>query len=95
MPYSAFIHECSSPFQEQGSEHLGWAGPARRHQLGNGAVSYGRVGDGLLLCVEGGEVNRKGEDTLSLVLLITRVKVKAVTWTAENKYLHCILSLVT
>lgn len=28
-------------------------------------MSVGCVGDGLLLCVEGGEVNRKGEDTLS------------------------------
>lgn len=59
-----------TPFQEQGSEHLGWTGPARHHKLGNGAVSYGRVGDGLLLCVEGGEVNRKGEDTLSFCLSI-------------------------
>ncbi len=58
--YSAFIHECRSPSQEQGSEHLWRAGPARRHKLGNVAVSYGRVGDGLLLRVEGGEVYRKG-----------------------------------
>lgn len=52
-------HGLSLP-QEQSLTALWGAGGARSPQLGGDPVSAGLLGAGLLLCLEGGQVNRKG-----------------------------------
>lgn len=54
------FHAPLLPLQEQGAEHLTRAGLPRIHQLGAVAVPGSGLGDGVLLCVEGGEVHRQG-----------------------------------